>query len=160
MRFLRSSSNRTRILLTSAVAGAGGWYTYKHQKKLQQGGQQSAPPAPGASVEESLVGEVGQTHARKPILFQWSSLPNFIEKRYDPQWPGNGPLWNAASTAVIGSVGIVAKVFVKYLAHTRVYNLDKFLAIVDDKDRNRPLITGNGILHDFLQFLYLVLTSL
>lgn len=95
-------------------------------------------------VEESMVGEqVANSHSKRPLIFQWSSLPKFIEKRYDPKWQGeNGWLWRAGSTLVVGGVGMVSKIVLKYLEHTRVYNLDKFMAIVDQEHRDRALITG------------------
>ncbi|KAI8143477.1 acyltransferase-domain-containing protein, partial [Fennellomyces sp. T-0311] len=74
--------------------------------------------------------------------FEWSSLPNFIEKRFNPNWDErNDWLWNAGRTLVVGGVGSFAKVFLKYLQHTRVYNLDKFMEVVKQDNRERGLIT-------------------
>ncbi|KAI9317967.1 acyltransferase-domain-containing protein [Dichotomocladium elegans] len=90
-----------------------------------------------------MVGEVSHAPIRKPLLFQWSSLPRFIERRFDPnaELLENDFLWHVGSTIVIGAVGMVAKILLKYMETTRVYNLDGFTAMVNETDRERGLIT-------------------
>ena len=128
---LRVLGSKFKIgLITTGLAGTG-YYYYLSKHADQQTGD-----------SEDFVGQVGQTHAKKPILFKWSSLPNFIEKRFNPNWDSsNDRLWNLGSTIVVGTVGSVAKVFLKYLQYTRVYNLDRFIELVHD-NRERGLITG------------------
>ncbi|CDH56966.1 tafazzin homolog [Lichtheimia corymbifera JMRC:FSU:9682] len=140
MRRLSFLSSRRWRILTAAVAVTTSGIYYKQHCGLNQ-------PSPrehdNQQVEESMVGDqVAHSHTKHPLIFQWSSLPKFIEKRYDPQWQGeNGWLWRAGSTLVVGGVGMVSKVVLKYLEYTRVYNLDKFMAIVDQEHRDRALIT-------------------
>ena len=137
-RILGRKKFRFGLITTGLVGTTAGYYYYskKHYKSNNENTNGDS---------EELVGQVGQTHAKKPLLFQWSSIPKFIEKRYDPNWTGeDGWLWNIGNTIVVGGVGTVAKVFLKYLQNTRVYNLDKLMEIVEQEDRNRALITGMG----------------
>ncbi|KAI7860353.1 acyltransferase-domain-containing protein [Circinella umbellata] len=124
-------------LITTGLVGTTTSYYYYYSKKHHNNNTENSN-----GDSEELVGQVSQTLAKKPLLFQWSSIPKFIEKRYDPNWKGeNGWLWNVGNTVVVGGVGMVAKVFLKYLENTRVYNLDKLMEIVEQEDRNRALIT-------------------
>lgn len=134
------NSRRLGILTAAAAVTTSGIY-YKQHCEVKR---PSSWEHDSQQVEESMVGEqVANSHSKRPLIFQWSSLPKFIEKRYDPKWQGeNGWLWRAGSTLVVGGVGMVSKIVLKYLEHTRVYNLDKFMAIVDQEHRDRALITG------------------
>ncbi|KAI9490389.1 acyltransferase-domain-containing protein [Zychaea mexicana] len=133
---IRALDSKFRIGFVTGLVGTGCYYYASSKNK------KAVDNINGDS--EEFVGQVGQTHAKKPLLFQWSSIPKFIEKRYDPKWAeehSNGWLWNAGNTLVVGGVGTVAKIFLKYFEHTRVYNLDKLLEVVEQEDRERALIT-------------------
>ncbi|ORY99443.1 acyltransferase-domain-containing protein [Syncephalastrum racemosum] len=130
-----------RLGIAATALGGAGTVWYYNRRRLQERSSQLVVHHETDNVEDSLVGdELAQTHAHKPILFQWSSIPKFIEKRYDAAWAGNGALWNVGSTAVIGGVGLVSKLFLKYGSDTRVYNLDKFMDTIEQRD-GRGMIT-------------------
>lgn len=139
----RVLGRKSKLGLAATFAIGAGWYTNRRYKRVES---PSSEATTETSVEESLVSEqVAHGPTKQPVLFQWSSLPKFIERRYAPDWEGNGIAWKAASTVVIGSVGLISKFFLKYLAHTQVYNLDKFMALADQDGRGRALITGKAV---------------
>ncbi|KAI8384784.1 acyltransferase-domain-containing protein [Radiomyces spectabilis] len=128
MRSFWRASRAVKLGTAATVMGGTCYYTFIYSRNTPQ----RPPPQ---TLEDSLVGQ------EAPSIFQWSSLPPFIERRYDPPYPENGPIWNAASTVVTGGVGLFAKFMLRYFQQTRVYNIDAFLKIVDEDNRDRALIT-------------------
>jgi hypothetical protein len=56
--------------------------------------------------------------------------------------PIHHPLWRLSSRCVVCAVGLLSKGFLKFGAKTHVYGLDRFLRLLEDPKRTRPIITG------------------
>lgn len=77
-----------------------------------------------------------------PPPFLWETIPAQIAERFTVPHPvQDGFLWNMASRCVMGMTGLLAKGFLMS-NQTRVYGLDSFMAILDDPERTRGVITG------------------
>lgn len=77
-----------------------------------------------------------------PPPFLWETIPAQIAERFTVPHPvKDGFLWNMASRCVMGVTGLLAKGFLMS-NQTRVYGLDSFMAILDDPERTRGVITG------------------
>ncbi|KAG0738913.1 hypothetical protein G6F57_011886 [Rhizopus arrhizus] len=76
-----------------------------------------------------------------PPPFLWETIPAQIAERFTVPHPvKDGFLWNMASRCVMGVTGLLAKGFLMS-NQTRVYGLDSFMAILDDPERTRGVIT-------------------
>ncbi|KAI7866439.1 acyltransferase-domain-containing protein [Spinellus fusiger] len=76
-----------------------------------------------------------------PPPFDWETVPGFLKRKYTAPYPEHGSLWNMASLAVMGGVGLIAKGFLSTLTTTHVYGMESFLAILHQEDRTRGVIT-------------------
>ncbi|ORY04343.1 endocardial fibroelastosis 2, partial [Basidiobolus meristosporus CBS 931.73] len=69
--------------------------------------------------------------------------------------PKNSRLWNLGSSLVMTSVGLLGKMFIKCTTTTEVHNLEPFLKLLFDPNRDRPIITianHTSVLDDPLLF--------
>ncbi|KAI9025255.1 acyltransferase-domain-containing protein [Phycomyces nitens] len=76
-----------------------------------------------------------------PPPFDWETIPGFIKKRFEPPYPANSMTWNVFSSLVMGCVGSFGKLFIYCLNDTHTHNMEPALAIIDQENRSRGLIT-------------------
>jgi hypothetical protein len=76
--------------------------------------------------------------------FKWQDIPSTIARRYLQDEQADSLGWRAGSTLVIGSIGLVGKFLLTCLESTKVYHMDRFLAVLHDEQRQRGVITGKN----------------
>ncbi|KAF9922664.1 hypothetical protein FBU30_007229 [Linnemannia zychae] len=76
------------------------------------------------------------------ILLQYPrSNIDHIHDFYGIYNPSEKGLWSFGSKTVMCGVAAVGKVFMTFGAYTEVYNMDRFLKILYDRHRTRPILT-------------------
>ncbi|CAO3661396.1 unnamed protein product [Umbelopsis ramanniana] len=135
---LRRSLLRPTPLKVIGVTGFIGGISYLHVARKQSRLQ----PATINETGDPLIGP-GMDHLRehKEPLFNLDRIPKFVASRFNADSPPNGFLWNLGSTAVVSTVGITSKLFLKAFAPTKVFNKKPFQELLDDETRDRPIIT-------------------
>ncbi|GAB5588632.1 Lyso-phosphatidylcholine acyltransferase [Umbelopsis nana] len=136
--YLRYSLFKPTPLKVIGVTGFVGSVSYLHAARKQS----RQLPITSRESDDHLIGpglDVAKPH--KEPLFNLQRIPQFVSKRFNADSPPNGALWNVGSTIVISTVGITSKLFLKAFAPTKVFNKEPFQSLLDDEERDRPIIT-------------------
>ncbi|KAG0269049.1 hypothetical protein DFQ27_004981 [Actinomortierella ambigua] len=115
----------------------------QHQHQQPRKAFPRLPLVPPLDNNPNLEHDYGYRADPSSILLRYprtlvSHTQDFCEL-YNP--PKDSFFWNLASTAVIGGVGTVSKIFMTFGAYTSLYNMQPFLNILYDKTRTRPILT-------------------
>ncbi|XP_034108944.1 tafazzin isoform X1 [Drosophila albomicans] len=87
--------------------------------------------------------QVSQTQGRQPSS---SSMASSVDIPYDISWifprlRNPSKLWYVVSQIVVTLVGLLSKVILVVLNHTKVYNKDRLIAAVGKRPKGVPLVT-------------------
>ncbi|CAM0139814.1 Lyso-phosphatidylcholine acyltransferase [Umbelopsis sp. WA50703] len=134
--YARSAPFRRKLFTiagATGVLGGIGYYHYATRPRVNVVGHDTDDPLIGPGLDTA--------RPKKEPLFNLDRIPAFVAKRFETKAPPNGILWNSASNMVMVAVGTTSKFFLKAFAPTKVFNREPFLALLDDEDRERPIIT-------------------
>lgn len=142
---LRRLSRKQRwALFGSAATMSGGLFYFLYTKETQE----KVAPRKTTTLTGKHLTQEDVVNGRQVLWnlrnFKWKDIPSSIARRYlrDEQTDSLG--WRAGSTMVIGSIGLVGKFLLTCLETTKVYHMDRFLAVLHDEQRQRGLITGKN----------------
>jgi hypothetical protein len=137
--YARSAPFRRKLFTiagATGVLGGIGYYHYATRPRVNVVGHDTDDPLIGPGLDTA--------RPKKEPLFNLDRIPAFVAKRFETKAPPNGIFWNSASNMVMVAVGTTSKFFLKAFAPTKVFNREPFLALLDDEDRERPIITGKS----------------